>query len=407
MTRQRYWHALALMILLVFLFQPSASAKTQTQSNTVSPDAITTLPAYYSFTKTVTISNQSAASALDVNAHVVLLAPQTAYSTVTLINASVSPSSTHYDQYGNLIGVYTWPELKPGQTETIVLNYLATSSEVTYKLPLNYPPYNKKSAIYRFYTSPTLEYSEGVNTDAPALVALDQQITSPSQNPYQKADAIFEWIVHNIRYNYSLQASGSSLATLQTHLGICSDFADLYTALLRTDHIPARLVGGYVTNNGAGQGGFHQWVEFYLPSVGWVVADPTWGQFGYFANLEDNWHIPLYDGIRQDISVHWYYSTAELSAAQIAQMNKQIKIGYNYAFHTDQTPPAKPVAKRPILAVKPAPKTHSAHPLPQWASLWVAFRHWVLQLVHNIERWLGIAPPPTPHHNYWPHINES
>ncbi len=405
--KRRHGHIWVLVLASLVLFQPIASAKSLTQPSIASPDAITTLPAYYSFTKTVTIRNTSSVAALDVNAHVVLLAPQTAYSTVTLLSSSISPSSTHYDQFGNLIGVYSWPEIKPGQTDTIVLKYVANSSEVSYKLPRSYPPYNKKSAIYQMYTNPKLEYSEGVNTDAPPLVALDQQITTPSENPYQKADAIFEWIVHNINYNYTLQASGSALVTLSTHLGICSDFADLYVALLRTDHVPARLIGGYVTNNGGGQGGFHQWVEFYLPSVGWVVADPTWGKFGYFASLEDNWHVPLYDGIRQDISVHWYYSTAELSAAQLAQMNKQILIGYHYAFHTDQAPPAKPTAKRPILAVKQTPKTHSAHPLPALESLWVALRHWVRELVDDVERWFGIIPPLTPRHSDLPQPQES
>ncbi len=404
---KRAWSTILLGLVLLLWLSPLASASHRSQPRLSSTDAVTTLPAYYRFTKTVTITNKSHVLALNVNAHVVLLAPQTSYSTVSLASASVNPSSTHYDQFGNLIGVYTWAEIKPGQTETIVLHYVATSSNVSYKLPTTYPAYNTKSATYQTYTNPKLEYSQGVNTDAPPLVALDRQITNSSQNPYQKADAIFQWIVHNINYNYTLKPSGSAIATLQTHLGICSDFADLYVALLRTDHIPAQLVGGYVTNNGAGQGGFHQWVEFYLPSVGWVVADPTWGRLGYFAALQDNWHIPLYDGIRQDISVHWYYSTAGLSTAQSKNLSKQIQIGYHYSFHTTQAPKAPPVTTRPILSVKSKPQV-TAHPLPRWEGIWVAFAHWVSGLVHHTAIWLGLArPKPSSSPDYWPHAQES
>ncbi len=404
---KRGWWTIALGAALLLWLSPLASASHRSQPQLSSTDAITALPAYYRFTKTVTITNKSHVTALNVNAHVVLLAPQTSYSTVSLSSASVNPNSTHHDQFGNLIGVYSWPELKPGQSKTIVLHYVATSSDVSYKLPRTYPAYNTKSSIYKTYTNPKLEYSQGVNTDAPSLVALDHQITHATQNPYQKAQAIFQWIVHNINYNYTLKPSGSAVATLQSHLGICSDFADLYTALLRTDHIPAQLIGGYVTNNGAGQGGFHQWVEFYLPSAGWVVADPTWGRLGYFATLQDNWHIPLYDGIRQDIRVHWYYSTAGLTTAQSKALSNQIQIAYHYTFHTTQAPPATPVKTRPILSVKSKPQV-TAHPLPRWTSIWVSFTHWVAGLIHHTEAWLGLTHSKTSSSsNYWPPVHES
>ena len=92
---------------------------------------------------------------------------------------------------------------------------------------------------------------------------------------------------------------------LKTRSGVCTDFADLFVGMLRTDHIPAQLVTGYVMNNGAGQTGFHEWVRFMLPGVGFVVADPTWAAAGDIAALHDDWHIPLYVGLRPDVSVTW------------------------------------------------------------------------------------------------------
>lgn len=335
--------------------------------------AITSLPAYYEFTKTVTITNSGKGTALGVVADVVLLPATTNYAHVTLSGTSLTPSTTKRDRYGNLIGVYDWSRLKPGQSVTLSLTYQATSSDVSYHLPRTYGAYHVSSESYKTYTNPKLEASY-VDTDSATIKSLDASITRGMTNPYQKAQATFNWIVHNIHYNYSLHASGSALATLSSHLGICSDFAELYVGMLRTEGIPARLIGGYVTNNGGGQGGFHQWVEFQLPGTGWVVADPTWGQFGYFASLQDNWHIPLYDGIRSDISVHWQYTKSGTNLPHLA-------IKYHYHFSAQQGAPDHKHKKLPLVSVTPPVAIHHAA-----LGFWTAIEVELIHGVHVAER---------------------
>ena len=339
--------------LLAVLATWSAPAGATASHAISQPLAVTTLPAYYVFTKTVTLTNTGSASALNVNADIVLLAPTSAYAHVSLVGYSKEPSSTYRDKNGNLIGVFTWTTLKAKQSVTITLHYQATSSDISYHLGASYPNYNQKSAVYESYTNPRREASK-VDTGAPAIQALDQQLVGNLSNPYQRAQVLFTWVSTHIRYNYSLKASGSALATLQTRLGICSDIADLYVSMLRTDGIPARLIGGYVTDNGAGQGGFHQWVEFYLPKTGWVVADPTWGRYGYFAALQDDWHIPLYDGIRPDISIHWQYAKTGSSESPYLTIN------YHYRFATEQSQPVFRHVKLPLVSVTPPVAQHHA-----------------------------------------------
>lgn len=317
------------------------------------PLAVTSRPAYYEFTKQITLTDKGSAPALNIKAQVVLKAPSSPYAHVSLVGYSKEPASTYRDKDGNLIGVYSWSNLKPGHSVTITLHYQATSSDISYKLPKTYPAYNVSSKIYQRYTNPNLEHAE-VDTGAPAIVALDNQVAGSLSNPYQRAEALFNWVAYNIRYNYSLKASGSALKTLQTKLGICSDIADLYVGMLRTDHIPARLIGGYVTNNGTGQSGFHQWVEFYLPNTGWVVADPTWGRYGYFGALQDDWHVPLYDGVRSDISVNWQY--AKTSSAR----SPYVAINYHYHFVTEQSPPEARHVKLPLVSNRPPVAKHHA-----------------------------------------------
>ena len=359
-----------------------------------SPVANPTLPAQYNYTQAITLSNTSNAPAYDITAAVVLLAPETSYSEVELVSQSMPAQNLHHDQYGNLIGTFTWSEIPAHHSVSLTLDYQALSSDVTYHLPVSYPPYNVHSRNYQFYTNPRLE-SEQVDTNSPILKRIDEGILKPGENPEQKAHAIFQWVVHNIHYNYSLQASGSAVATAQSHLGICSDFADLYIGLLRTAKIPARFVGGYVTSNGSGQGGFHQWVEFYLPKAGWIAADPTWGN-GYFAQLQDHWHIGLYDGIRKDITVDWNYNPGTLSAQKAST---QIRILYHYHFqkHEPISPlkppfvtkhPAKTTKVRPILDPKAiSPKAHGV-PLGFWPQLWINFKGWIYTLIHGISLWI-------------------
>ncbi len=296
-----------------FAWAPSVRASAQSR-NIGSPDAIAVLPARYRYTETLSLSNQSSVPADDVQASVILLGPQTRYSQVQLIGESLSPVQIQDTANGNVVGTFQWPFIGPHSTATLTLRYRAMSSEVSYRLPKVFPPYNRQSPVYQQYASP-LRNAAAVDTGAPALRRIVQETTRASENPEQKARALFNWVVRNIRYNPSLQSSGSALDTLALGRGICSNFADLYVGLLRTAGIPARILSGYVTNNGNGEAGFHQWTSFYLPGAGWIVADPTWGP-GYFAALQDHWHIVLQSGLGQSIKAHWRYQASVLTPHQ-------------------------------------------------------------------------------------------
>ncbi len=379
--------ALALIVVFSGLVSPPPRVQAANQpTSLVSPLAMPTLPAHYVFSQHISLTNTKNVPAYDVKANIVLLPAETSYSRVSLTGESQDPVAVSRDAFGNLIGTFMWSTLAPHQTVHLTLHYTDTSYDVSYRLPRNYPAYNTKSPTYRTFTNPHLE-AQQVNTDSPVLERIVHHVVQPGQNPEQQAHALFLWIVHNIHYNYSLKASGSAVATAETHLGICSDIADLYVGLLRTDHIPARFVGGYVTNNGNGQGGFHEWTEFYLPKVGWVVADPTWGAYGYFAALQDHWHIALYDGIRKDIVVHWSYSPQSLPTAQAKH---QIAIHYQYKFsHQRSSSPgassqAPPVAHPIQHTHKADPPKANAHP----SSLWLQLKMWVSHTIAKAIHWL-------------------
>lgn len=67
---------------------------------------------------------------------------------------------------------------------------------------------------------------------------------------------------------------------LQTHQGVCQDFAHIMIALVRQLRIPCRYVSGYLyhqneSHDRSPAGASHAWVEAYLGEAGWVEFDPT------------------------------------------------------------------------------------------------------------------------------------
>jgi transglutaminase-like putative cysteine protease len=67
---------------------------------------------------------------------------------------------------------------------------------------------------------------------------------------------------------------------IESHKGVCQDFAHVMIALVRGLGIPCRYVSGYLFHRESDQdrsseGATHAWVEALLPGLGWVGFDPT------------------------------------------------------------------------------------------------------------------------------------
>jgi transglutaminase-like putative cysteine protease len=72
--------------------------------------------------------------------------------------------------------------------------------------------------------------------------------------------------------------------------GDCSEYADLFVALCRDSHIPARVVDGFVVKDD-GSIGWHAWAEAFVHGYGWIPFDAT----GYRASFRslDNKYVYL------------------------------------------------------------------------------------------------------------------
>jgi transglutaminase-like putative cysteine protease len=84
------------------------------------------------------------------------------------------------------------------------------------------------------------------------------------------------------------EGTQSPVATLDRARGSCRDYAVLFIEAARTLGFGARIVSGYLCDQGAagailvGAGATHAWAEVFVPGGGWITFDPTNRSMGGF-----------------------------------------------------------------------------------------------------------------------------
>ena len=104
--------------------------------------------------------------------------------------------------------------------------------------------------------------------------------TSPAAGPAERARAIYDWVVDNVEYKKvgTGWGNGDTFWACSERYGNCTDFHSLFISLARTEKIPARFEMGFPIplDRSEGEiGGYHCWVEFWLPEIGWIPIDAS------------------------------------------------------------------------------------------------------------------------------------
>jgi hypothetical protein len=116
------------------------------------------------------------------------------------------------------------------------------------------------------------------------LVDLAEQAATPAQDVRSRVENIRRFLMERFTYASEVQRVGDDPVRdflLNDRRGHCEVFAAAFTLLLRSQGIPARVVGGF--QGGAWDDGVvvflerhaHAWVEWWLDDVGWIVDDAT------------------------------------------------------------------------------------------------------------------------------------
>ena len=91
------------------------------------------------------------------------------------------------------------------------------------------------------------------------------------------------WTARTVRYDPDLadqiwkgeSQTRSALDTLRQKRGTCSEYANLFIAIMRSEGIPARIITGRIY-----EGSYHAWAEIWLADRGWIPVETQKGQLG-------------------------------------------------------------------------------------------------------------------------------
>lgn len=155
-----------------------------------------------------------------------------------------------------------------------------------------------------------------------------------SDDPATVARAIYDWVIDNVEYKKvgSGWGNGDTFWACSERRGNCTDFHALFISLARSEGIPARFEIGFPVPESRSDGeiaGYHCWVQFYLPEVGWFPIDaseaykhPERRAYFYGAHPGDRIHmttgrdLELRDGHERTPLNYFVYPHVELDGAE-------------------------------------------------------------------------------------------
>ncbi len=197
------------------------------------------------------------------------------------------PDSTSVDADGNILAVY---KVSAQTNVTVKTNVMTVVKYLEYDLSKSGTKADIPSNLVAEYTGPS-KYWQSTN---PTIVKKAQELTAGKKTVADQVKAINDYVIDTLDYNndkikYNIR-QGAVQALANPGNAVCLEYSDLTIALLRAAGIPARMPIGYgysgnLKSSSDVSDSLHSWVETYVPGIGWMNVDPTWGEkfknFGY------------------------------------------------------------------------------------------------------------------------------
>jgi len=192
------------------------------------------------------------------------------------------------DELNNQFVEFEFLNIKPGEDRLFTLKYEVTA----YREQVD--PGLCEGELIPGFTQP----EKHIESDAEQIILLSQQLSAGAENVCQQVKAFYDFVADTLEYVPDCTREDyGALKALEYRSGDCTEFSDLLIALTRSAGIPARFIEGVVPDPGSEK---HDWAQVYLPGMGWVTMEPTWGQIDglreiYFAGTTPD-HIILTTG---------------------------------------------------------------------------------------------------------------
>lgn len=177
---------------------------------------------------------------------------------------------------GDITGLIADPPLRSGQNFRLQAWATNVSVEQMQQAGAQYPGW----VLERYLQLPA---------EVPTrVVELARSITAQAETPYDKAQAITQYLRQNISYEKTLPPAPKFRDMVDWFLfdqrsGFCNYYASAEVVLLRAVGVPARLAVGFAEGDGEITGDqftvlrkhSHAWPEVFFPGLGWVEFEPT------------------------------------------------------------------------------------------------------------------------------------
>ena len=212
----------------------------------------------------------------------IALPPDTSSQKIYVNSLDPKPTNTRLDVDGNVLADYNVPAHKEITVKTDiegVVKYLE------YDLSASGSKKDIPEELVKKYTAPTHYWQ---SQDPNLVLALKAKTNlNDKQKVVDIVREINNFVVATLSYNnekikYNIR-QGSAAALKDPANAVCLEYSDLMIALLRSQGIPARMPIGYgytgnLKTSSSVSDSLHSWVEAYVPGVGWMNIDPTWGE---------------------------------------------------------------------------------------------------------------------------------
>lgn len=206
-------------------------------------------------------------------------------------NFSIEPISVTRTSEGNLLAKF---KIDPSEVQSIEIEGMMVVNNGTKEdfslggniadLQLNQVYFDDGSTILTLEDlTVAQQYWE---VDSPEIASKALELKGDMTDVYDIVLADYKFVVDNVNYDDLKLGTNNTrqgaLNTLKGGSAVCMEYSDLLITLLRAQGIPSRAIFGYSYDpkNRIGQNEGHQWVEAFIPNIGWVSLDPTWGDTG-------------------------------------------------------------------------------------------------------------------------------
>lgn len=167
----------------------------------------------------------------------------------------------------------------PGVPIRIEVTYVVRR-EIDRNAQLEQPGHDMDTESERREHQLFLQPNRLVPVSGPLVEGLSAEIVPASSSPVAVARAIYDYVIDHMEYKKVGDGwgHGDTRWACTEKYGNCTDFHALFISLARFRGIPARFEIGLPVpaDPPAGEiGGYHCWVQLYLPGIGWMPIDAS------------------------------------------------------------------------------------------------------------------------------------